>query len=213
MNIKWQKKKSFESKLKNNNLAEAFTNIAKGFEYLGEDNAKLLNKIKFGEDINIDEIDVVLNKSRELSRLAQNYAYKIIDIFSKHYGFSFNQFFGKWLDKNNLRKYYEQNISADEILRNRKKDRHLKLSFCIKAKGTDLGKQFKKVAEEFAELGAENAIILNKIQAKQDISINNIKNTFFEAFDISQATQTYMYLIMLIRVNKKYEEDDWGWDK
>lgn len=207
------KKKSFESKLKNNNLAEAFTNIAKGFEYLGEDNAKLLNKIKFGEDIDADEIDVVLNKSRELSRLAQNYAYKIIDIFSKHYGFSFNQFFGKWLDKNNLRKYYEQNISADEILRNRKKDRHVKLPFCIKAKGTDLGKQFKKIAEEFAELGAENAIILNKIQAKQDISINNIKNTFFEAFDISQATQTYMYLIMLIRVNKKYEEDDWGWDK
>ena len=76
-----------------------------------------------------------------------------------------------------------------------------------------MGKQFKKIAEEFAELGAENAIILNKIQAKQDISINNIKNTFFEAFDISQATQTYMYLIMLIRVNKKYEEDDWGWDK
>lgn len=207
------KKKSFESKLKNNNLAEAFTNIAKGFEYLGEDNAQLLNKIKMNEDINADEIDVVLNKSRELSRLAQNYAYKIIDIFSKHYGFSFNQFFGKWLDKNNLRKYYEQNISADEILRNRKKDRHVKLPFCIKAKGTDLGKQFKKIAEEFAELGAENAIILNKIQTKQDISINNIKNTFFEAFDISQATQTYMYLIMLIRVNKKYEEDDWGWDK
>lgn len=207
------KKKSFESKLKNNNLAEAFTNIAKGFEYLGEDNAKLLNKIKMNEDINADEIDAVLNKSRELSRLAQNYAYKIIDIFSKHYGFSFNQFFGKWLDKNNLRKYYEQNISANEILRNRKKDRHVKLPFCIKAKGTDLGKQFKKIAEEFAELGAENAIILNKIQAKQDISINNIKNTFFEAFDISQATQTYMYLIMLIRVNKKYEEDDWGWDK
>lgn len=207
------KKKSFESKLKNNNLAEAFTNIAKGFEYLGEDNAQLLNKIKMNEDINADEIDVVLNKSRELSRLAQNYAYKIIDIFSKHYGFSFNQFFGKWLDKNNLRKYYEQNISADEILRNRKKDRHVKLPFCIKAKGTDLGKQFKKIAEEFAELGTENAIILNKIQAKQDISINNIKNTFFEAFDISQATQTYMYLIMLIRVNKKYEEDDWGWDK
>lgn len=207
------KKKSFESKLKNNNLAEAFTNIAKGFEHLGEDNAQLLNKIKMNEDINADEIDVVLNKSRELSRLAQNYAYKIIDIFSKHYGFSFNQFFGKWLDKNNLRKYYEQNISADEILRNRKKDRHVKLPFCIKAKGTDLGKQFKKIAEEFAELGAENAIILNKIQAKQDISINNIKNTFFEAFDISQATQTYMYLIMLIRVNKKYEEDDWGWDK
>lgn len=207
------KKKSFESKLKNNNLAEAFTNIAKGFEYLGEDNAQLLNKIKMNEDINADEIDVVLNKSRELSRLAQNYAYKIIDIFSKHYGFSFNQFFGKWLDKNNLRKYYEQNISADEILRNRKKERHVKLPFCIKAKGTDLGKQFKKIAEEFAELGAENAIILNKIQAKQDININNIKNTFFEAFDISQATQTYMYLIMLIRVNKKYEEDDWGWDK
>lgn len=138
------KKKSFESKLKNNNLAEAFTNIAKGFEYLGEDNAKLLNEIKFGEDINADEIDVVLNKSRELSRLAQNYAYKIIDIFSKHYGFSFNQFFEKWLDKNNLRKYYEQNISADEILRNRKKDRHIKLPFCIKARGTDLGKQFKK---------------------------------------------------------------------
>lgn len=207
------KKKSFESKLKNNNLAEAFTNIAKGFEYLSENNAQLLNKIKMNEDINADEIDVVLNKSRELSRLAQNYAYKIIDIFSKHYGFSFNQFFGKWLDKNNLRKYYEQNISADEILRNRKKDRHVKLPFCIKAKGTDLGKQFKKIAEEFAELGAENAIILNKIQAKQDISINNIKNTFFEAFDISQATQTYMYLIMLIRVNKKYEEDDWGWDK
>lgn len=138
------KKKSFESKLKNNNLAEAFTNIAKGFEYLGEDNAQLLNKIKMNEDINADEIDVVLNKSRELSRLAQNYAYKIIDIFSKHYGFSFNQFFGKWLDKNNLRKYYEQNISADEILRNRKKDRHVKLPFCIKAKGTDLGKQFKK---------------------------------------------------------------------
>lgn len=207
------KKKSFESKLKNNNLAEAFTNIAKGFEYLGEDNAKLLNKIKMNEDINADEIDVVLNKSRELSRLAQNYAYKIIDIFSKHYGFSFNQMFYKWLDKNNIRKYYEQNISADEILRNRKKDRHVKLPFCIKAKGTDLGKQFKKIAEEFAELGAENAIILNKIQAKQDISINNIKNTFFEAFDISQATQTYMYLIMLIRVNKKYEEDDWGWDK
>lgn len=180
---------------------------------MGEDNAQLLNKIKMNEDINADEIDVVLNKSRELSRLAQNYAYKIIDIFSKHYGFSFNQFFGKWLDKNNLRKYYEQNISADEILRNRKKDRHVKLPFCIKAKGTDLGKQFKKIAEEFAELGAENAIILNKIQAKQDISINNIKNTFFEAFDISQATQTYMYLIMLIRVNKKYEEDDWGWDK
>ena len=196
------KKKSFESKLKNNNLAEAFTNIAKGFEYLGEDNAKLLNKIKFGEVVNPDEIDVVLSKSRELSRLAQNYAYKIIDIFSKHYGFSFN-----------LRKYYEQNISADEILRNRKKDRHVKLPFCIKAKGTDLGKQFKKIAEEFAELGAENAIILNKIQVKQDISINNIKNTFFEAFDISQATQTYMYLLMLIRVNKKYEEDDWGWDK
>lgn len=207
------KKKSFESKLKNNNLAEAFTNIAKGFEYLGEDNAKLLNKIKMNEDINADEIDAVLNKSRELSRLAQNYAYKIIDIFSKHYGFSFNQMFYKWLDKNNIRKYYEQNISADEILRNRKKDRHVKLPFCIKAKGTDLGKQFKKIAEEFAELGAENAIILNKIQAKQDISINNIKNTFFEAFDISQATQTYMYLIMLIRVNKKYEEDDWGWDK
>lgn len=207
------KKKSFESKLKNNNLAEAFTNIAKGFEYLGEDNAKLLNKIKMNEDINADEIDVVLNKSRELSRLAQNYAYKIIDIFSKHYGFSFNQMFYKWLDKNNIRKYYEQNISADEILRNRKKDRHVKLPFCIKAKGTDLGKQFKKIAEEFAELGAENAIILNKIQAKQDISINNIKNTFFEAFDISQATQTYMYLIILIRVNKKYEEDDWGWDK
>lgn len=202
------KKKSFESKLKNNNLAEAFTNIAKGFEYLGEDNAKLLNKIKFGEDINADEIDAVLNKSRELSRLAQNYAYKIIDIFSKHYGFSFNQFFGKWLDKNNLRKYYEQNISADEILRNRKKDRHVKLPFCIKAKGTDLGKQFKKIAEEFAELGAENAIILNKIQTKQDITLNNIRNTFFEAFDISQATQTYMHLI-----NKKYEEDDWGWDK
>lgn len=207
------KKKSFESKLKNNNLAEAFTNIAKGFEYLGEDNAKLLNKIKMNEDINADEIDVVLNKSRELSRLAQNYAYKIIDIFSKHYGFSFNQMFYKWLDKNNIRKYYEQNISADEILRNRKKDRHVKLPFCIKAKGTDLGKQFKKIAEEFAELGAENAIILNKIQAKQDITLNNIKNTFFEAFDISQATQTYMYLIMLIRVNKKYEEDDWGWDK
>ena len=207
------KKKSFESKLKNNNLAEAFTNIAKGFEYLGEDNAKLLNKIKMNEDVNADEIDAVLNKSRELSRLAQNYAYKIIDIFSKHYGFSFNQMFYKWLDKNNIRKYYEQNISADEILRNRKKDRHVKLPFCIKAKGTDLGKQFKKIAEEFAELGAENAIILNKIQAKQDISINNIKNTFFEAFDISQATQTYMYLIMLIRVNKKYEEDDWGWDK
>ena len=207
------KKKSFESKLKNNNLAEAFTNIAKGFEYLGEDNAKLLNKIKINEDINADEIDVVLNKSRELSRLAQNYAYKIIDIFSKHYGFSFNQMFYKWLDKNNIRKYYEQNISADEILRNRKKDRHVKLPFCIKAKGTDLGKQFKKIAEEFAELGAENAIILNKIQAKQDITLNNIRNTFFEAFDISQATQTYMYLIMLIRVNKKYEEDDWGWDK
>lgn len=207
------KKKSFESKLKNNNLAEAFTNIAKGFEYLGEDNAKLLNKIKFGEDVNADEIDAVLNKSRELSRLAQNYAYKIIDIFSKHYGFSFNQMFYKWLDKNNIRKYYEQNISADEILRNRKKDRHVKLPFCIKAKGTDLGKQFKKIAEEFAELGAENAIILNKIQVKQDITLNNIKNTFFEAFDISQATQTYMYLIMLIRVNKKYEEDDWGWDK
>lgn len=207
------KKKSFESKLKNNNLAEAFSNIAKGFEYLGEDNAKLLNKIKMNEDINADEIDAVLNKSRELSRLAQNYAYEIIDIFSKHYGFSFNQMFYKWLDKNNIRKYYEQNISADEILRNRKKDRHVKLPFCIKAKGTDLGKQFKKIAEEFAELGAENAIILNKIQAKQDISINNIKNTFFEAFDISQATQTYMYLIMLIRVNKKYEEDDWGWDK
>nr|DAW27662.1 MAG TPA: hypothetical protein [Caudoviricetes sp.] len=165
------------------------------------------------EDINADEIDVVLNKSRELSRLAQNYAYKIIDIFSKHYGFSFNQMFYKWLDKNNIRKYYEQNISADEILRNRKKDRHVKLPFCIKAKGTDLGKQFKKIAEEFAELGAENAIILNKIQAKQDITLNNIRNTFFEAFDISQATQTYMYLIMLIRVNKKYEEDDWGWDK
>lgn len=207
------KKKSFESKLKNNNLAEAFTNIAKGFEYLGEDNAKLLNKIKMNEDINADEIDVVLNKSRELSRLAQNYAYKIIDIFSKHYGFSFNQMFYEWLDKNNIRKYYEQNISADEILRNRKKDRHVKLPFCIKAKGTDLGKQFKKIAEEFAELGAENAIILNKIQAKQDITLNNIRNTFFEAFDISQATQTYMYLIMLIRVNKKYEEDDWGWDK
>lgn len=207
------KKKSFESKLKNNNLAEAFTNIAKGFEYLGEDNAQLLNKIKMNEDINADEIDAVLNKSRELSRLAQNYAYKIIDIFSKHYGFSFNQMFYKWLDKNNIRKYYEQNISADEILRNRKKDRHVKLPFCIKAKGTDLGKQFKKIAEEFAELGAENAIILNKIQAKQDITLNNIKNTFFEAFDISQATQTYMYLLMLIRVNKKYEEDDWGWDK
>lgn len=207
------KKKSFESKLKNNNLAEAFTNIAKGFEYLGEDNAQLLNKIKMNEDINADEIDVVLNKSRELSRLAQNYAYKIIDIFSKHYGFSFNQMFDKWLDKNNIRKYYAQNINADEILRNRKKDRHIKLPFCIKARGTDLGKQFKKIAEEFAELGAENAIILNKIQAKQDISINNIKNTFFEAFDISQATQTYMYLIMLIRVNKKCEEDDWGWDK
>ena len=207
------KKKSFESKLKNNNLAEAFTNIAKGFEYLGEDNAQLLNKIKMNEDINADEIDVVLNKSRELSRLAQNYAYKIIDIFSKHYGFSFNQMFYKWLDKNNIRKYYEQNISADEILRNRKKDRHVKLPFCIKAKGTDLGKQFKKIAEEFAELGAENAIILNKIQTKQDITLNNIRNTFFEAFDISQATQTYMYLIMLIRVNKKYEEDDWGWDK
>lgn len=54
------KKKSFESKLKNNNLAEAFTNIAKGFEYLGEDNAQLLNKIKMNEDINADEIDVVL---------------------------------------------------------------------------------------------------------------------------------------------------------
>lgn len=202
------KKKSFESKLKNNNLAEAFTNIAKGFEYLGEDNAKLLNKIKMNEDINADEIDAVLNKSRELSRLAQNYAYKIIDIFSKHYGFSFNQMFYKWLDKNNIRKYYEQNISADEILRNRKKDRHVKLPFCIKAKGTDLGKQFKKIAEEFAELGAENAIILNKIQTKQDITLNNIRNTFFEAFDISQATQTYMHLI-----NKKYEEDDWGWDK
>lgn len=207
------KKKSFESKLKNNNLAEAFTNIAKGFEYLGEDNAQLLNKIKMNEDINADEIDAVLNKSGELSRLAQNYAYKIIDIFSKHYGFSFNQMFYKWLDKNNIRKYYEQNISADEILRNRKKDRHVKLPFCIKAKGTDLGKQFKKIAEEFAELGAENAIILNKIQTKQDITLNNIRNTFFEAFDISQATQTYMYLIMLIRVNKKYEEDDWGWDK
>ena len=49
------KKKSFESKLKNNNLAEAFTNIAKGFEYLGEDNAKLLNKIKMNEDINADK--------------------------------------------------------------------------------------------------------------------------------------------------------------
>lgn len=207
------KKKSFESKLKNNNLAEAFTNIAKGFEYLGEDNAKLLNKIKMNEDINADEIDVILNKSRELSRLSQNYAYKTIDIFSKHYGFSFNQMFYKWLDKNNIRKYYSQNISADEILRNRKKDRHIKLPFCIKAKGMDLGKQFKKIAEEFAELGVENAIILNKIQSKQDITLNNIKNTFFEAFDISQATQTYMYLIMLIRVNKKYEEDDWGWDK
>ena len=111
-----------------------------------------------------------------------DYVYKIIDIFSKYYGFSFNQMFYKWLDKNNIRKYYEQNISADEILRNRKKDRHIKLPFCIKARGTDLGKQFKKIAEEFAELGAENAIILNKIQAKQDISINNIKNTFFEAF-------------------------------
>lgn len=102
------KKKSFESKLKNNNLAEAFTNIAKGFEQLGEDNAQLLNKIKMNEDINVDEIDVILNKSRELSRLAQN-------------------------------------INADEILRNRKKDRHIKLPFCIKARGTDLGKQFKKL--------------------------------------------------------------------
>lgn len=204
------KKKSFSNKLKNNNLAVLFSNIAKAFEELGTENAILLNKIKQQNAIELNEIDIVLNKSRELSRLSQVYTHKIINIFGAHYCLNFNQVFQDWLDKNNIRKYYEKNITSEEILRSRKKDRYLKLPFCIKAKGTDLGKQFKKIAEEFSELGTENAIILNKIQAKQDISIDNIKNSFFEAFDISQATQTYMYLI---RVNKKYEEDDWEWDK
>ena len=80
----------------------------------------------------------------------------------------------------------------------KKKFKHKKLPFCKKLLDNDLKEQFSKVAEEFTELGAENANLLNKINRKQYISIEEIEKAFFEAFDVSQAAQSYMRLLFII---------------
>lgn len=71
----------------------------------------------------------------------------------------------------------------------KKRFKHKKLPFCVKVLDNDLGEQFKKIAEEFGELGEENSNLLNKINRKEYISAVDIEKAFLEAFDISQAAQ------------------------
>lgn len=82
----------------------------------------------------------------------------------------------------------------------RYKVKHIKLPFCVKVANAYLGEQFNKVAEEFRELGSENANLLNKINKasktnENKITKNDIEKAFMEAFDISQAAQGYMWLL------------------
>lgn len=80
----------------------------------------------------------------------------------------------------------------------KKRFKHKKLPFCVKVLDNDLGEQFKKIAEEFGELGEENSNLLNKINRKEYISAVDIEKAFLEAFDISQAAQGYMHLLLII---------------
>lgn len=73
--------------------------------------------------------------------------------------------------------------------------KHKKYKFPLKFRNNKLDMQFVKVAEEFGELGAENANLLNKIRRGEKISLEDIKKAVFEAFDVSQAAQTYIYLM------------------
>lgn len=75
------------------------------------------------------------------------------------------------------------------------KTKYKKYPFPLKFKNANLDMQFVKIAEEFGELGAENANLLNKIRRGEKIRLEDIKKAVFEAFDVSQAAQTYIYLI------------------
>lgn len=76
-----------------------------------------------------------------------------------------------------------------------KRYKHKKLPFPIKFKNNKLDMQFIKFAEEFEELATENANILNKTRRDEKINIEDIKKAAYEAFDISQAAQTYIYIL------------------
>lgn len=80
----------------------------------------------------------------------------------------------------------------------RYKEKHIKMPFCVKILDASLKEQFHKVIEEFEELGTENANLLNKADRKEHISADDIKRAFLEAFDVSQAAQSYMRLLILI---------------
>lgn len=73
--------------------------------------------------------------------------------------------------------------------------KHKKYKFPLKFRNNKLDMQFVKVAEEFGELGAENANLLNKIRRGEKITLEDIKKAVFEAFDVSQAAQTYIYIM------------------
>lgn len=85
----------------------------------------------------------------------------------------------------------------------KKRFKHKRLPFCKKLLDNDLAGQFSKIGEEFSELGTENANLLNKISRNQHISADEIERAFQEAFDISQASQSYMHLL-LITFGKHY---------
>lgn len=80
------------------------------------------------------------------------------------------------------------------------------MPFCKKLLDNDLAEQFSKIGEEFCELAAENANLLNKISRTQYIAIDEIKKAFFEAFDVSQAAQSYMRLLFIL-FGKHYSLD------
>ena len=79
----------------------------------------------------------------------------------------------------------------------RNKRNHIKLPFCTKILDATLKEQYHKVVEEFEELGVENANILNKANKKHHITAEDIEKAFLEAFDVSQAAQSYMRLLIL----------------
>lgn len=75
------------------------------------------------------------------------------------------------------------------------KTKYKKYPFPLKFKNAKLDMQFVKIAEEFGELGAENANLLNKIRRGEKIRLEDIKKAVYEAFDVAQAAQTYIYLM------------------
>ena len=91
----------------------------------------------------------------------------------------------------NNRNYY-----GGEIILSKKRYKHKRLPFCVKAINASFNEQYSKICEEFNELGAENANLSNRLTKNKSIRPIDIEKAFLEAFDVSQSAQTYMHVLI-----------------